>query len=304
MKKKILIILVITLLMGGCGLKLKKSKKHYRIMTSDFTAYDFTRSITKGSEAINVDMLVKPGSDLHHFKLSSKNIDDIKKSDMFIYNGSEKDPWLKDVLASIDSEKTEVIRLMDFVKVKEITFKDSDDVIDDEHIWTSPKKAKTLVKYLKREIIKTTKHIDALKLTDNTNKYLKELDDLDTDLTNLVKYASRKVIAVAGNFPFIYLTEDYGLKFYALNNICNDNKKMNEEKINELINKINEEKIPVVFYTDISDISTAERIANLTKTKALELHSAHNIAINDFDKGITYIDIMKKNIKALEEALK
>ena len=73
---------------------------------------------------------------------------------------------------------------------------------------------------------------------------------------------------------------------------------------NELINKINEEKIPVVFYTDISDIITAERIANLTKTKALELHSAHNIAINDFDKGITHIDIMKKNIKALEEALK
>lgn len=304
MKKKLILILLIILLMGGCAIKFKSTKKHYMIMTSDFTAYDFTRGITKGSEFIDVKMLVKPGNDLHHFKLSPKNIEDIKKSDMFIYNGSEKDPWLKEVLAIIDSEKTEVIRLMDFVKVKTVTYSDSDDVHDDEHIWTSPKKAATIVRYLKKEIQKTTKHIDTIKLTENTAKYLKELKRLDNDLTTLIKYSKRKVIAVAGDFPFIYLADDYGLKFYALDNVCTDNKKPQEEKIKELISKIKEEKIPAIFYTDTSDINIAEKIASETKTKALELHSAHNISINDFDKGVTYIDIMKRNIKALEEALK
>jgi len=35
----------------------------------------------------------------------------------------------------------------------------------------------------------------------------------------------------------------------------------------------------------------------------LEFNSAHNIKQSDFDAGVTYVDIMKNNIKNLKEAL-
>ena len=35
----------------------------------------------------------------------------------------------------------------------------------------------------------------------------------------------------------------------------------------------------------------------------IELHSAHNVTLEDFNSGITYIDILYRNIKALERGL-
>ena len=40
-----------------------------------------------------------------------------------------------------------------------------------------------------------------------------------------------------------------------------------------------------------------------TNTKVLEFHSLHNISQEDFDAGLTYIDLMNKNIENLKEAL-
>lgn len=305
MKKlgKILIILIITLMLGGCTEKFKPGKKHYKIMTSDFTAYDFTRGITNTASHIEVSMLIKPGMDLHNFTLTSQNIEDIKNSDMFIYNGSENEKWLKEVLKNIDLEKTEVIRLMDFVKTKDITFDDSDDIVEDEHIWVSPKKAITIVKYLKKEILKTTKNKEMEKINKNTDNYLLKLTKIDKELNEIVKNGKRHTIYVADSFSFTYLHEDYGIKIVALSNTCHKDEKISEDKITSFIQKVKEKEVPVIFYTENANLKLVERITDETKIKARELHSMHNIAINDFDKGITYIDIMKKNIKLIYEAL-
>ena len=54
---------------------------------------------------------------------------------------------------------------------------------------------------------------------------------------------------------------------------------------------------------ELSNSNIANTIASETNTKVLEFNSAHNIKESDFNKGITYIDIMKENIKVLKEAL-
>ena len=70
-----------------------------------------------------------------------------------------------------------------------------------------------------------------------------------------------------------------------------------------MINKVKEDNIPVVFHIELSNKKLAKEISKQTNAKVLEFHSAHNISKDDFEKATTYIDIMKKNIEALKEAL-
>ena len=48
----------------------------------------------------------------------------------------------------------------------------------------------------------------------------------------------------------------------------------------------------------------AETIKKETGVKVSTFETAHNVTKKDFDNGITYVDLMKRNIKSLKEALK
>ena len=69
------------------------------------------------------------------------------------------------------------------------------------------------------------------------------------------------------------------------------------------MDKIKQEQIPVVLYPELSNHRLADTIAEETGAKALMLHSCHNVTQEDFNNGITYIELMKKNVEVLREAL-
>ena len=60
---------------------------------------------------------------------------------------------------------------------------------------------------------------------------------------------------------------------------------------------------------EIDFVNTKKRTLCMYKTdsetgaKVLEFNTAHNISQKEFDKGTTYIDIYRKNIEVLKEAL-
>ena len=308
MNKKIGILLIMIIGIVGCASK--KEEKKINIITSNFPGYDFTRAITKEAEDVNVKMLLKPGSEMHDFEPTPKDIIDIQKSDMFIYIGGESDEWIKDVLDNIDTDKTKVIKLMDLVKVvpeehvegMEEHHNDENEEEYDEHIWTSPINAITITNKLKDEIIKIDRNNKEL-YEKNTNKYVSKLTDIDNKIKDIVKNAKRNEIIFGDRFPLKYFTDEYNLKYYASFPGCSEQTEASAKTISFLINKVKEDNIPVVFHLELSNKKLANEIAKQTNAKVLEFSSAHNISKEDFDKGITYVDLMNKNIKALKEAL-
>ena len=75
------------------------------------------------------------------------------------------------------------------------------------------------------------------------------------------------------------------------------------KKVAELIEIIKTENIPVIYYEELIEPQVAKTISEQTGAKMLLLHSAHNVSKEDFDKGITYLDIMKQNLLNLQEGL-
>jgi zinc transport system substrate-binding protein len=58
-----------------------------------------------------------------------------------------------------------------------------------------------------------------------------------------------------------------------------------------------------VFHIELSNAKIADTIAEATGAEVLGLHAVHNISKTDFESGMTYLDIMTRNVDALSEAL-
>ena len=322
MKKisKILLVFVVAVFsivsLTGCN-KNKDNENKLTIVTTNFPSYDFARAVVKDNKNVNLKMLLKPGAESHDFEPTPQDIIDIKNSDLFIYTGGESDEWISDILDDIDTDKTKVIKMMDLVDVKEEEIvegmedeeheeeeehHDEEEVEYDEHVWTSPVNAIKIVNALRDEVVSIDN--DNKKVyEDSAKEYTDKLEKIDNEFKDIVKNAKRKEIIFGDRFPLRYFVDEYNLKYYAAFPGCSAQTEASAKTISYLVDKVKEDKIPVVFHIELSNGKIAEAISKETGAKVLEFNTAHNISQKDFDAGVTYVDIMEENTKVLKEAL-
>lgn len=169
----------------------------------------------------------------------------------------------------------------------------------DEHVWTSPKKAMEIVK----KIANVASEIDAdekTKINDNAEKYVAEIAQVDNDLHQAIDGKISEIV-VADRFPFRYFADEFSLKYAAAFSGCSEQTEASAKTISFLINKVKQEKIKKIYMIELSNGKIAETVSKDTGAEVLELHSAHNVTADDFSKGVTYVDLMKRNLLALSK---
>ena len=309
--------------------------KKLQIVTTNFPSYDFARAITK--EDAEVTMLVKPGAETHSFEPSPQDIITIQNADLFIYTGGDSDEWVDGILESVQNKNFHVFKMMDAVNlIEEETVEgmqeeehehdhaDADHGNEeadhdhekadqaeeheeegpemDEHVWTSPKNAITIVEKLEETLSGLDEsHKDSFKA--NSESYVKELEELDKSFKEVVDSGKRKEIIVADRFPFAYFCKEYGLSYFAAFPGCSTDTQPSAATIAFLTDKVKEDKIPVVFHIEMGNEDMVNAISRDTGAKKMLLNSVHNVTDSDFKAGKTYVDLMKPNVDALKEAL-
>lgn len=313
MKRNIKIVIALAvILLAGLGFIVafnnsQKQSEKLTIVTTNFPAYDFARAVA-GDKA-EIKMLLKPGSEMHDFEPTPSDIIDIEKSNLFIYTGGESDEWVEDILEDTKASKT--LKMMDAVEVVEEEAvegmeaeeeEEGEEPEYDEHVWTSPKNAKKIVNRVKDELIKASPENEEV-FEQNAADYSAELDELDNKFQAIVNNSKRKTIVFGDRFPLRYFADEYGLKYYAAFPGCSEQTEASSATIAFLVDKVKSEKIPVVFKIEMSSGKVAQTIADETGAKVLTFNAAHNISADDYNAGMTYVDIMEQNLSALEEAL-
>ncbi|MDD6920310.1 MAG: metal ABC transporter substrate-binding protein [Eubacteriales bacterium] len=182
----------------------------------------------------------------------------------------------------------------------------SDEPENDEHIWMSLKMAAKSVNIIEKKLSEVDKDNKAI-YEKNAKKYTEELETLDKQYAETTKNATNKTIVVADRFPFRYLTDDYGIKYYAAFVGCSAETEASFETITFLANKINKLALKNIVVTEGTNNKIAETVKKSTKLKnqkILKIDSFQSISEEDVKKDISYIDVMKKNLETLKEALK
>ncbi|MDR2447204.1 MAG: zinc ABC transporter substrate-binding protein [Treponema sp.] len=172
----------------------------------------------------------------------------------------------------------------------------------DEHVWTSPKNAKRIVGAI-ADVLCAADSANAAFFRRNAEAYSARLDELDRKFQAVVNNAKRTTIVLGDRFPFRYFADAYGLSYFAAFPGCSTETEPSAATIAFLIDKIKAEKIPVVFYIELSNERMADTIAEETGAKKVLLHACHNISKRDFDRGATYMELMTNNVGALRQAL-
>ena len=322
--KKILSILLILILSVGClsacGSNGGRRDGKLRIVATIFPEYDWVKSIL-GDRAADVELtlLLDNGVDLHSYQPTADDILTISDCDLFIYVGGESDRWVEDALKNPVNKNRVVINLMEVlgsaVKEEEIVEgmqeehdhdHDEEGPEYDEHVWLSLRNAAIIVKSLSESLQKLDPdHAETYRK--NTEDYLTKLAALDGQYKAAVEGASVKTLLFGDRFPFRYMTDDYGLKYYAAFVGCSAESEASFETIAFLSEKVDELSLRSVITIEGTDHRIAETIIRNTKTKdqqILVLDSLQSAKAEDIKNGVTYLSVMEKNLNVLKEALR
>jgi len=305
-----ILIFSLTIFSGGClRNKTQKVNGKINVVSVIFPSYDFVRVIA--GDKVNLLMLLPPGSESHSYEPTPQDIIFIKNSNLFIYPGGENSKWVERILDSISNlyEKTIVLNMIDLVDAVEEEIvegmemdKEEEEPAFDEHVWTSPQNAKAIVAAITNALCELDSS-NADYYRQNAAVYSARLDDMDVSFKAVVDGAKRKTIIFGDRFPFRYLADAYGLDYFAAFPGCSTDTEPSAATVAFLINKVKSEKLPVIFHIELSNEKIADTISEATGAKKLLLHSGHNLTKNDFEKGVTYLDVQKANVVNLKEAL-
>ena len=337
-KKIFGLILAGAVLITGCTAKTEKKDKgdntkgKLKIVTTIFPEYDITRAIAK--DKVDLELMIKPGVDVHSFTPTPQDIKTVQNSDIFVYGGTEHDKWVENLTKSIDMKNKKVVKLVDGIqqleeesvdgmkhehhhddekedehnhdhkheKEDEHDHKDESEKELDPHYWTSPKNAIQMVKTITNALVeKDSDNAEFYK--ENAKNYIKQLEGVNKELHDVVDNAKIKKVVIADRFPFRYLFKDLGLEYRALFSGCSVESTASAGQIKKMVDYVKENKIPVVYHIEMGKGELAETVAKNSGAKVKLLHSIHTVTKEDFDKGITYIDLMKQNVEALKEGL-
>ena len=172
----------------------------------------------------------------------------------------------------------------------------------DEHVWTSPENAVLITKAI-CDAMCTAEPSLADSFRRGSESYIGILEDLSGRFSALAGSAVRHTVYFADRFPFLYLTDLMGLDFCAAFAGCSSDSEPALSTIYAMTQALKASDSKVIFTTEFSNKNAASVIARECYIQVAELHSCHNVSKEDFERGVTYAELMEKNLAALTEAL-
>lgn len=299
----VLVIGVVGLVVFGVMLKRDEGVDgaELRIVATSFPAYDFARAVVGDNESEKVEMLFAPGTEIHDYEPTPQDIVRIQESDVFIYTGGESEAWVDGILEGINPEQTKVIKLMDLVEL--VSEVEGDGELQyDEHVWTSLGNATVIVGVLRDELARLNEGM-AQSYIKNAENYIAELREIDEEIRSLVAGGKRKELVFGDRFALRYFVEEYGLDYEAAFPGCSEQTEVSVKTLTSLVDRVRELGAPVVLKNEMSNNGIAETIAEEVGVEVLEFYSGHSMAPEDFRDGVTYAEMMRRNVKVLERAL-
>lgn len=306
-------VLILLSLCACADTKTAESGK-IKVVCTVFPIYDWTREIV-GDKA-EIIWLAQNGTDMHSFQPSVADIVKIAECDVLIYIGGESDKWVNEASKQYENEDRELINLTallgDSLKEEEHTEgmeeeheHEEEETEYDEHVWLSIKNA-VLFSGAIADALADKDPQNAEFYKENARNYTKKLTALDGEYQKAASEAKNKTLLFADRFPFRYLTEDYGLSYYAAFPGCSSETEASFETVAFLSAKADELGLKSIIKTETAGTKIAETVIANTKEKNQEilvLDSMQSVGIKDAKNGITYLSVMEKNLETLKKAL-
>ncbi len=321
-------VMLFTVFTACSGDVVKKTNSKLSVVCTIFPEYDWVMEIL-GDRADDVDvtLLLDNGVDLHNYQPTAEDIVKISSCDMFIYVGGESDKWVDDVLKNAQNPDMIALNLIDILganakeerviegmQVEEERENEEEHAQEtegkaeyDEHVWLSLINARLFCTRISEELAKLDSE-NAQTYIDNGGAYVDKLNELHNQFQQEIMETGNinPVLLFADRFPFMYLTDDYGITYYAAFVGCSAETEASFETVKFLVEKVDEFSLKYIMIIDGSTDELAKTVISNTKDKnqqILVLNSMQTVTSADRESGSTYYSIMQSNLEVLKTAL-
>lgn len=305
--------------LAGCQMPAGENTDKLTVTATLFASYDFAREIA--GDRAQVSLLLPPGVESHAFEPTPADIIQIGKSDLFLYTGKYMESWVEGIVENLKRDNVAVVDLSEGIALAttqqvahdhleadthteggEQSDGETTDQIYDPHIWTDPQNAIIMARHIAQSMCDSDPE-NAAYYTANCDKYVKELEQLDTDIQTMVQSSRHKKIIFGGKFAMYYFARRYGLEYEAAYDTCSGQSEPSARRVAELIEQIRQEGLSAVYYEELSEPRVANSIAQEAGVEALLLHSCHNVSKDEMQRGETYLSLMRQNLENLKKGL-
>jgi zinc transport system substrate-binding protein len=271
--------------------------KKITVTTTLFPLYDMARAI--GQDKVDVSLLLPPGIEAHSFDPKPTDIVRIHQSDLFIFTGKFMEPWAEEIVHSTPSASLRVvdasanIKLLSLDQNHEKNHHHNHQGID-PHIWLDLANAQIMVDNITQALIAADPtHTNFYQ--HNAKNYKKELALLDYDYQTVLSQCKQRKLVYGGHYAFGYLSQRYHLEYSSAYGLSPNSEPSARELI-AIIENIKKNSIHHLFFEEMLSPKVAETLAHETGTQLLVLNPAHNVTAEEFQKGLSFVDIMKNNL--------
>lgn len=276
-----------------------------RVVCTLFPQYDFVREIA--GDCVELTLLLPPGVESHSYDPTPSDMKAVASADIVIRVGENMETWSGKLMGSAGNGAV-LLDLADEMGLELEAHEHGDDEHTDSagerdpHIWTDPVLAKDMVRIITEKLCELDEK-NAAEYDSRSELYISELEALDKDIKEIVGNAKRKTVVFSGRFALKNFTDRYGLTAVSALDACADNSEPSAAAVAKIVDTVKDENIPVIFYEELIEPKTAKIISSETGAKMLLFHSCHNLSKDDFNSGETYLNLMRKNVEKLREAL-
>ena len=293
MKKCLLLILIISLLVSGCG----SLQIPAQIATTTLPVYEFTVRLCEGTGLTVTQLVTEPVSCLHDYSLNVNQVRAAEAAELIVISGAGLEDFMADLLAQktvIDSSAGISLLEGGHHHDHEHGHENSGDHHheEDPHIWLSPRNAKIMAQNIAAGLSRQYPQFAAV-FEENLSSLLQDLDALQAyGEAQLSSLRCRELITFHDGFA--YLADAFGLVILE----AVEEESGSEASAAELIHLITEVRhhgLPAIFTETLGSVSAAQVIAAETGVPVFELDMIMH--------GSSYFDSMYRNIDTLKGAL-
>ena len=313
MKNKLLSVFLTAMLLllplCGCTAPVADSDG-FTVVCSIFVPYDFARQVA--GDRANVKMLLPAGVESHSYEPTPSDIITIENADVFLYVSEHTETWVSQIVDSLSRNDVKTVDMAETLGIEvhdhhheheeEHEKHEHEEGETDEHVWTNLETAADMVK-LTADVLSESDPENADYYRSNADAYIEKILALRDDFAELVSTSKRREIVSGSRFAMKNFTEEFGIDFTAAFDSCVDNTEPSAGVMAKIIDTINDDNIPVIFYEELTEPKIARAVSLETGAKMLLLHSCHNISASELKSGASYLSLMTQNYNNLKEAL-
>ncbi|QIM65702.1 metal ABC transporter substrate-binding protein [Frederiksenia canicola] len=273
------------------------SAKQFKVVTTFTVIQDIAQNVA-GDKAM-VESITKPGAEIHDYQPTPQDIVKAQSADLVLWNGMNLERWFERFFTQVkDKPAVVVTEGITPISIYEGPYKN----MPNPHAWMSPKNALVYIENIRKALVKYDPD-NAESYNANAKAYADKIMALDEPLRarlNNVPEAQRWLVTSEGAFS--YLASDYGFKELYLWPI-NADAQGTPKQIRNVINKVREHKIPVVFSESTISDKPAKQVAKETKANYGGVLYVDSLSAKDGPVP-TYIDLLNVTVSTIVNGFK